>query len=268
MKRTLDATRLNEIANHPEVRPWLGGNGAIDLTAFASNPENFAFLSADEGGAHVFHKKALGFYEVHTLSLPEGRNRAMVNCRNGAFRAMFLTTDATEIVTLVPDGNKGAGVWANHAGFREVFRREGAFNLMGEKVGVSYRSLTYADWVLWDKENRGDGEDFHAFIHQYTPDDHGADPVHDAWAGATIDGCRQGNGAKCVGLYNRWTLHSGYEPISVLSLTPLCLDIRSAIIEVKADGLNVLSVREARSAPLPIEELESTECPSQPLAQA
>ena len=32
LRRTMDAERLNEIANNADVRPWLGGEGRIDLT--------------------------------------------------------------------------------------------------------------------------------------------------------------------------------------------------------------------------------------------
>ena len=68
-----------------------------------------------------------GLYAVHTVSLPEGRGREMLTARSASLREMFTKSDAVEIVTVVPAGNKGADVWASHAGFREVFVRLNSF---------------------------------------------------------------------------------------------------------------------------------------------
>ena len=240
MIRTLDATRLNEIANHPAVRPWLGGVQVIDLSEAIANPDNFAFLTDDGNGAYVYHRLAAGLYMVHTLSTPEGRGREMLTARTASLREMFVKSDAVEIVTLVPDGNKGADVWASHAGFVEQHRREKAFDLMGEMVGASYRLLSYSAWVVKDRGNLTDGRAFHAMIHEVTADDHGDDPVHDAFVGATIECCEQGNAAKGIWQYNRYALHAGYRPILVLTANPLVVDIGSAILQVSPDGLEVL----------------------------
>lgn len=265
MKRTLHAQALNLIANHPIVRPWLGGRPEpLDLTPIVADPNNFAFLTDDELGGYIYHKKAQGLYEVHTLSTPEGRSRAMLEARSASLREVFTKSDAVEVVTQVPDGNKGADIWASHAGFREVFRREKAFDLMGEKVGASYRSLSYGDWCLRDKACLYDGRQFHEAIHQFTADDHGDDPVHDAWVGATVEGCLQGNADKAIALFNRWAVHAGYEVIQVVTAKPLVLDIRSCIIQYDADGLQVLHIRQPREA-LPVQdESGDAECQSPP----
>lgn len=51
VRRTLDAAAINEIANHPEVRPWLGGDGVLDLSELVSAPANITL--AIDGGAFV-----------------------------------------------------------------------------------------------------------------------------------------------------------------------------------------------------------------------
>jgi len=267
MIRTLDATRFNEIAAHPEVRPWLGGTHQLDLTDTIANPNNFAFLTDEQRGGYIYVKLQQGLYAVHTLALPDGRGRQMLEARSEGLREMFTKSDAVEIVTLVPDGNKGADVWALHAGFREVFRREKAFDLMGEMVDGSYRSLSYVDWAIRDKPSRYDGQRFHEAIHQLVADDHGEDPVHDALVGATMEGCLQNNVEKAIALYNRWSAHAGYRQIQVLTARPLVLDIGSCLIQYSPDGLQVLHVRHSREA-APIEDVSGdAECQSPPSVQ-
>ena len=268
MIRTLSAERFNIMIGHPEVRPWVGGTHDIDLTETVANPENFAFLTDEGWGGYIYHKLDVGLYAVHTLSLPSGRTREMLEARSASLREMFIKSDAVRIVTVVPDGNKGADLWAQRAGFRELFRRIKSFDLMGEMVDASYRALTYDEWVTKDAGNLSDGRAFHRMIHEVTPDDHGDDPVHDAWCGATIEGCAAGNAEKALTCYNRWALHAGYQPVRVLTAHPLVLDIGTALLQSDPDGLRVLYVRPfARSAPH-VEDLSGEpSCQSSPSAQ-
>lgn len=75
ISRHCDAARLNEIANHPDVRPSCGGDGksALDFGLFISNPDNHALLW--EHGAFLLHWSAPQTYEIHIMVLPEGRGR-------------------------------------------------------------------------------------------------------------------------------------------------------------------------------------------------
>ena len=81
--------------------------------ARSSLSENFAFLADDQKGGYIYHKLAPELYAVHTLSFPDGRGRELLEARSASLRAMFTQTDAAEIVTTVPDGNKGADLWAS-----------------------------------------------------------------------------------------------------------------------------------------------------------
>jgi hypothetical protein len=260
VKRTLHATVFNAIANDPEVRCWLGGDGPIDLADLLANPLNLAFLAEDEMGGFIYCWKAPGLYEVHTLSLPAGRGRALLTARNASLREMFTATDALEIVTMIPDGNSAAAHYAEHAGFGETFRRERCFDLMGQKVGASFQSLAYQTWALGDRGCRLDGIGFHEMIHRFVPDDHGEDPAHDAMVGATVECCAQNNAEKGLALYNRWALTAGYEPARVLTARPLVVDIGNAVVQISAGGLQVLRTRSARSALDP--SLGEPICPS------
>lgn len=268
MRRSLLAEPFNILANHPEVRAWLGGgSGPLDLTALVTDPENHCFLTDSQKGGYIYHKRAVGLYEVHTLSLPDGRGRDLLKARDQSLAAMFLKTDALEIVTIVPDGNYGAARWSAHAGFTEDFRRDDCIDLFDGLHGASYRSLAHKKWVGLDAENQKVGQRFHHDLSEYIPDNHPEDPIHDAWVGATIRSIEEGNTTKAIALYNRWAVQAGYEPILIKTLNPLVLDIRTAIIEYGRDGLRLLD-RPGRSPP--IAEDESASCPlelqPQPLA--
>jgi hypothetical protein len=43
--RQFAAERANRIANDPEVRPWLGGSGALDFSALVANLANVLLMN-------------------------------------------------------------------------------------------------------------------------------------------------------------------------------------------------------------------------------
>jgi hypothetical protein len=75
LERHYDAARINELANHPAIRPTCGGDGksAIDLTAFVADPKNYAMVW--DRGALLAVWTAPQTYEVHVMVLPEGRGQ-------------------------------------------------------------------------------------------------------------------------------------------------------------------------------------------------
>src|SRR4029434_2477153 len=97
VQRTLDARRLTEIANHPDVRPWLLGEGEIDLTATISEPRNVA-LEARHGGV-VSTGQGYGRYEVHSMFHPERPAPETRDAMVAGLEYMFTATDAQDIVT-------------------------------------------------------------------------------------------------------------------------------------------------------------------------
>lgn len=254
MRRTLKADAFNVIANDPRVRPWLGGTEPLDLSGILADVFSFGFLTDCLQGGYVYRKLADGLYEVHTLSLPEARGEPMRTAATESLARMFTETDALEVVTLVPRPNRLAAIWATRAGFREVFCRKAGFDLNGETVDASYRSLSFNDWVMRDSVNADVGAAFHEMIHRHVPDDHGDDPVHDRWVGATLRCAHSGNIGKAVTMYNRWAAQVGYLPVMLRSLNPIVLDIGTAVLSLRSDGIEVLEVRTARSASSPKED--------------
>lgn len=248
MIRTLDATRFNAISAHPDVRPWLGFDGELDLTALVRNPANICILTDNLDGGYILVKLHPGLYAAHTLSLPSARGRPMLQLMRDGFAMMFTATDAVEITTMVPDGATAAARWAEVAGFRETFRREAFFPLSGQLVGASFRSLRYEDWVLSDGRNAILGEEFHAKLEAAQDHIHPEDKVHDLWVGATILGCKAGNLTKSIGMYNRWASQSGYQQAVILSACPSVVDIGDAVVQLSSGQIEVLQVA-TREAP-------------------
>lgn len=236
IRRTLDAAFLNSVANHPEVFPWIGAEKEIDLTDIVSNPANFALVT--EYGGWVFVRHDAGTYELHTLILPEGRGRHSLKAWKEAARYMFCRTDAREIVTRVPEHNKGADFAARACGFKERFARVNAFKpLEGPAVNVSFRALTLDDWWPTDTAVADMGHAFHLQIEAAKgAPNHPDDDTHDRAVGATCLMVLSGVYRKAVWFYNRWALLAGYEPIKFLSDAPFLIDIGNGIIVTAIDG--------------------------------
>lgn len=68
-----DAARVNQVVNHPSVRPFAGAPelGGLDFTSPVGRPENW-FLMGDHGGFALIWT-APHTHEVHAFILPEGR---------------------------------------------------------------------------------------------------------------------------------------------------------------------------------------------------
>ena len=240
--RTMNAEALNLVAAHPEVRPWLGLSdplAEINLASVTENPNNFAFLTKQGDGAYMLLKIQPGLYAAHTLAMPSARGKPMFKLMREGFATMFLTTDAVEIVSQVPDGNEAAENWSALAGFRNTFRREAYFPLMGERVGCQFKSLMYGDWCVKDRDNLVHGQ----ALYERAFGSSSEDPVYAAWIGATIRGCFAGNATKAVGLYNRWAPVAGYAEAKLVSATPPVVGIGDAVIGLDNGRLEVFSAR-------------------------
>lgn len=240
--RTMDATALNEVANHPEVRPWLGGDGPVDLQSTLDNAANFGIMG--EHGGWLLHPILPGVYEIHSMFAPEGRGKAFFAGAREMLRYMFVSTDALEIVTKCPDNNPAARMASAQVGFRERFRREEAW---APGVGVSYQVFSVDDWIARDTACLAEGRAFHAMLEEAKARvdpllfQHHEDDAHDRAVGASFLMAKAGNMAKGVALYNRWASFAGYATIETIS--PTLLDVRDAIIEVRDGKMGVLKCR-------------------------
>lgn len=243
--RTLDATFLNQVANDPAVRPWLGGSGdALDLTPLVANPANVSVVS--ERGGFIAEQHEPTIYEVHSLFLPDGD--AINAMREGA-RYMFAATDCLELVTKVPATNKAAAGLARLAGFEQRFTRAKAWPIPDGFCDVAYLGLSLDRWMMRAPDTLEVGRWFHDRLEAVKTAQaserviHEDDEAHDRAAGTAVLMVRAGNPFKAVATYNRWARLAGYQTIELVSLNPVLLDVRDAVIAVKGDDMEVVLCR-------------------------
>lgn len=220
-RRTFDAAFLNDIANLPEVRPCLLGNGPIDMASVIQDAQNYA-LVCKEGG-FVLTAMGGGVYEVHTIFRPG--EAAAIPAMLSAMEWMFTRTDCQRIVSRVPETNRAAKGLAIKGGLQTVFTRD------DEAIGrTEYVELTLTRWAMRTTELEQHGERFHepiaAALELVRPDlpDHPDDPSHERAVGAALLMIERGQIEKGVVFYNQWAVLAGYPPIRLLDSAPATID--------------------------------------------
>ena len=234
--RTTDTARINEIVNHPQVRPWVADleEGEIDLAAQVAN-ENTIVLLGEHGG-FVLWRLLPGVYEVHTQILPNGRGDWALRFVQAGFRWMFTRTDAFEILTRVPAGHLAAKALAVASGFSFEFTADRRYRFRGKDVLVDVYSTQLQDWAARAPEL----EDTGRWLHSRFAEEgerigltgewrgpakergvkwgplHGDMPSHNRYVGLTYHMALGGNAARGVAMYNRWALAS-HRPVHLLS---------------------------------------------------
>ena len=232
IRRTLDPTFLNSVANHPEVRPDIGGdvNDPVDLTPHVENLANIA-LEAD-GGGWLLRNLSPGLYDLHTLFLPAARGKSYFRQAREALRLVFTQYDVVEISTWCPDVNAPAGMAAGLMGFREWFRRERAWE--GD-TGISYRILTLDDWLGRDQELPKLGLKIHHLLGgEGLPMESGQGRA----LAAAVMMIRGGQVEKGLAYYERCGRVGGLIP--VFMSPPRLLHVGNAILDLGTDEIEVL----------------------------
>lgn len=247
VRRELSAERVNVISNHPDVRPWLGGQGDLDLTDIVANRANYLLMG--EGGGFIFIQQEPGIYEVHSQFLPDHRGEEVIMAARDAERWMFCRTDCIEIRSKVPAGNVGAAAFARAMKYELQFVRANAWQTAEGLVSVKYYARTLNQWVNQAHEMKEVGHAFHEKLEAAkiaagaTSPIHDDDDAHDLYVGATVEMMQAGQIAKAVGFYGRWSAFAGYGPISVIAANPIVVDIGDAILAVRGDDFEVLLCR-------------------------
>lgn len=236
IRRTFDPAFLNGVVNHPEVRPWVSGEGVLDVTGAVTDPSNFALVT--DGGGFILMRHEPGIYEVHSQFLPEGRKHTR-KAMWAAFDYMFTRTDCERVITQVPDSNPAAAALAKVAGFRLMFRREDT-----PRGPTAFMGLTAEEWAQGNPRLKADGEEFHRLLEQAkTTELHPHDAAHERAVGAAMRMVKAGNAAKGVNFYNRWARLAGYAPITLISSQPVVVDVVDAVMGLGPDGMEILLCR-------------------------
>jgi transcriptional regulator of aromatic amino acid metabolism len=217
IKRTYNAEFINSVINHPSVIEGTELKELADVSAIAADLRNHILVN--EFGGFLVIKAMEGVYECHTQFLPEGRGQLAVEAVQEAMRYMFLETDCQRIITKVNVNNKAVRLFAG-----QFFKKRGTNGTH------DYYSLDLDNWIEKDDHCRIKGRLFHAQIDDDV--EHSDDPIHNSFVGAAILMAQANNIYKGQLAYNRWAVMAGYEPIIILSETPIiakCGNLRIAI---------------------------------------
>jgi len=243
VRRTMDPVFLNSVINHPEVRPWLQGEGELDLSHQMFNPGNIALQS--EYGGFLLVLQEPGRYEVHSQFLP-GHGVHPIKAMRAAQEWMFTRTDCQAIVSKVPQDNKAAKGLAVTGGLRPIFARD------DDRTGpTEYVELTCMDWAMRTKSLEAHGERFHALVNEASRGlswpDHPHDPAHERAVGAALLMIERGQPVKSIEFYNRWGRLAGYPEVHLLSSAPVLVDMSVGeavcVLGMGADGMEILLCR-------------------------
>jgi len=242
VRRTGNATALNVIANDPDVRPLIGGDGPVDLAALVADPANIALVS-DEGGFVCVHHGA-GRYEVHSLFAPTRTRQSAIHAMRDGLAYMFTSTPCVELITKVPLDNVAAKGLTQLAGFTQRFESLSTWSSTAKKQ-MGFYSLNLDAWAIESKDARQMGAWFHTELADVLTDhQHAAHPddfVHDSMVGATIGMLQAGLLWKAIACYNRWALWAGYETVTVESECPIIVTFDQLRIEIMHSNVEVLS---------------------------
>ena len=237
MKRVLDATRINLLANDPSVRPYLGGDGPVDLNPVLGNPDVYLFES--DGGAGLLVSRLFGTrYSVHSIFTAR-LFREFLDLSYYMLEYLFTRTDCEEIVSTAQDNNRGALSALQRMGFVVDFKR-------GD---TTYWKLPLDTWARVCSTAQAQGALFHDQLEVRKAESgsslvtHEDDDAHDHTVGGAILMAKAGRGIKGVDFYNRWAVFAGYAPIRVVSEAPFVIDIGDAVIEFTGGEMEILQCR-------------------------
>lgn len=249
LTREPDASKLNAVINDPSIYPWVKGflDGPIDLTAAVADESNIC-LMAEHGGV-IFHRHQMGLFEVHTQILPAGRGPWAVAMAQEAAKYMFCRTDAMEIMTKVPKGNFAARALTKAIGGSFEFTNKRGWVKDGQIIPADIFRLTIQDWIRTAPNLVERGHLFHERLEaEFTrlgvsEASHDDDDTHDRYVGAACEMILGGQPQKGIIFYNRWAALADYKQVGIVSLNPLLIDIRNAVVAVGDDGqFNVVSL--------------------------
>lgn len=239
VERTNDAIRINEIANHPAIRPWIApGYDAVDLSDKVAEPAN-VMLVGDHGAFVVFNYGG-GIYEAHTMVLPEGRGEwCRMFCVAGT-TYMFCVTDCAEILTRVPHGHTSADRLTRAMGFELQFTTPAETEFRGSVVPVAVWSLSIQKWALLCKHFEQQGASFHDWMStRLSGMPHANDPDHNRIVGITLEMMRDGQYQKGIVWYNRWALAARHPVISLLNENPVQVKFDAGILTLQDGRIEV-----------------------------
>lgn len=246
IERTTDASFLNEVVNHPTVRPFMHApDGELDLTPMVTNPANLTLVG--EHGGMIFVQHVSGTFEIHTQVLPSGRGAWALEMAHAAVDWLFCRTGAVEVFTRVPEGNVGAMALARACGAKP--EQKVTQILSGVETVVEIYGGRIQDWLKIAPGLVERGKRFHEMLKERAEaagvkiDHHPEDAWHDRHVGAAAGMILGGQAYKGCFFFNRWAAMAIAPPVKLLSLDPVVIDITDCRIAVTGDDFEVIPNR-------------------------
>lgn len=253
LTRTFDPTVLNDIVNDPSVRPWIvpgSSTEPLDLAPLVGDWRNVVLHNGTKHAAILAHWQEPGIYEIHTQALPQARGAPLVDFVHAVLHWLYTRTEALELQTKVPEGNKAAlGLVRSIHGRKRFERPDGWLDAHDVPMPCSYWSLSWWDWLGTSPLIAARGEWFHdklenlKALHGSPAPVHAPDLAHNRAVGATVDMILAGQLDKGVALYNRWARFAGYAPLVLLSHAPTVIDIHEATLLVRDGDFEIIQTR-------------------------
>jgi hypothetical protein len=116
LTETRDPATINGFANHPEIRPHLGGAGVLDLSAGLTDPNVFLF---GEHGGFCFTWSAPETFECHVMLTKAWRGRAGFEAGRQA-RTTMAQRGASHLWARIHPERAEIGLYARMIGFRDT----------------------------------------------------------------------------------------------------------------------------------------------------
>lgn len=222
------------------------------------------FYDAEAAVGYVlFMPKQIGVWEQHTAFDKEHRGKYALAAVQESHKAMFMQTDAWQLISPCPEWHPGASMFAKSLGAVKAFRNVNAYTRDGRKQWADIYTLTIAAWsYLVHSEFQEEGEQWHEAVFANIEPHHEDDPAHNGFLGLAV-AMSKFSPQKAVALYNAWAQLAGYQVANVLAADPtgLCvIDIGNAWITMSGD-----KVVSAVHKPCPPLE-PSPQSPAQPQA--
>lgn len=230
--RTFDAAKINEIANLPDIRPWIGGgDDPLDLAPLVLDPNNYTFVNAV--GGFLLIPIFPGTYEAHVVFAREPKTfKFVLQLARKVLEYMFVETEAFEIYAKVVTTNTGADALCNHLRFQEQWFME---RMWKGETGISYRKLDLDRWTQACSSLVGEGEAFHRELGREAQD------TQNRVSGLAMKMIKAGNVSKGTSYFNRFMAAvSASARMETLSLNPTTIRLGTSLFEVRNNEMRAL----------------------------
>lgn len=246
--RAVDAVKINEVLNHPEVRPFVAdmADGNLDISEAVLNQHN-VLLMGEFGGVMFYHVMP-GLYEAHTQVLPEGRGDWAAQLVTACAHWMFTRTDATEIITRVPSNHPAAAALTRVTGMTYEFTEKKNTTFNGEVVDVNIYSGRIQEWIKRANHLDAIGSAFHQHLNDeakrlgVTEQPHEDDETHNRYVGASVAMMQGGQIKKAVLFYNRWAHAARHPVVTLVGLMPAAIQFDLGIMLIRGTTIESIEV--------------------------